>query len=283
MKVIVTGSSGQIGRYVMKEFVEAGHEVTGLDLQPAEGVPGGFLLVDLTNAGEIYNALARTGAEAVVHLGAWANAGVAPDPRTYGENTTGTFNLFQACADMGIRRIVSASSAQVYGFAGAPPHYTPVDEDHPVRPVNCYALSKVAGEQAADYFVHNYGLEILSFRFMGVRPPHKIEEEIKAMAEDPASGSWLLWTRTDARDAARACRLAIEAARVEPGPYNITGAEVVLNEETEILLKRHFGDQTKIGDGISGHASPLSTAKAQAAFGYQPRYIWNQTQQHPEA
>jgi nucleoside-diphosphate-sugar epimerase len=283
MKVIVTGSSGQIGRYVMKEFVEAGHEVTGLDLQPAESVPGGFLLVDLTNAGEIYNALARTGAEAVVHLGAWANAGVAPDPRTYGENTTGTFNLFQACADMGIRRIVSASSAQVYGFAGAPPHYTPVDEDHPVRPVNCYALSKVAGEQAADYFVRNYGLEILSFRFMGVRPPHKIGGEIEAMAEDPASGSWLLWTRTDARDAARACRLAIEATQVEPGPYNITGAEVVLNEETEILLKRHFGDQTKIGDGVKGHTSPLSTAKAQAAFGYQPRYIWNQTQQHPEA
>jgi len=283
MKVIVTGSSGQIGRYVMKEFVEGGHEVTGLDLQPAEGVPGGFLLVNLTNAGEIYNALARTGAEAVVHLGAWANAGVAPDPRTYGENTTGTFNLFQACADLGIRRIVSASSAQVYGFAGAPPHYTPVDEDHPVHPVNCYALSKVAGEQAADYFVHNYGLEILSFRFMGVRPPHKIGGEIEAMAEDPASGAWLLWTRTDARDAARACRLAIEAAQVKPGPYNITGAEVVLNEETEILLKRHFGDQTKIGDGVSGHTSPLSTAKAQAAFGYKPRYIWNQTQQHPEA
>jgi nucleoside-diphosphate-sugar epimerase len=282
MNIIVTGSSGQIGRYVVQEFVDAGHAVTGLDLRPVEGTPGDFLLVDLTKAGEIYNALARTGAEAVVHLGAWANAGVAPDPRTYGENTTGTFNLFQACADLGIRRIVSASSAQVYGFAGAPPLYAPVDEEHPVRPVNCYALSKTAGEQAAAYFVHNYGLEILSFRFMGVRPPQKIQGEIEAMAQNPASGSWLLWTRTDARDAARACRLAIEAAQVESGPYNITGAEVVLAAETQSLLEKHFGGQTEIRGDVSGRTSPLSIAKAQAAFGYQPRYVWNVAQQHPE-
>ena len=50
--------------------------------------------------------------------------------------------------------MVSASSAQVYGFAKEPPTYVPVDEAHPLRPANCYALSKVMGEQAADYFVN---------------------------------------------------------------------------------------------------------------------------------
>jgi nucleoside-diphosphate-sugar epimerase len=254
-------------------LVEAGHTVLGVDVNsPQSDAPGQSLRVDLTQAGEVYNALGRAKADAVIHMGAWSNAGVVPDPRTYGDNVCGTFNLFQACADMGIKRIVSASSAQVYGFAGAPPLYAPVDEEHPLRPVNSYALSKMAGEQAADYFVQNFGLTILSFRIMGVRPVEQIAPEIEAMRRDPASGSWLLWTRTDARDAARACRQAIEISSVASGVYNITGAEVVLEEGSESLISHYFGDQTEIREHIKGRTSPLSIAKARAAFGYNPQY-----------
>ncbi len=194
----------------------------------------------------------------------------------------GTFNLFQACADLGIQRIVSASSAQVYGFAGAPPLYAPVDEDHPARPVNCYALSKSAGEQAAEYFVQRYGMTILSFRFMGVRTPSEIAPQIEALASNPASGSWLLWTRTDARDAAAACRLAIETDGVPPGPYNITGAQVVLDTPTRDLIDTYFGPATELRGDLPGHVSPLSTERARQAFGYAPKYIWRQAQYHPE-
>lgn len=282
MNILVTGSSGQIGRYIVRELVEAGHTVTGIDLFPPQRADSGFLRVDLTQAGEIYNALARSRTDAVVHMGAWADAGKVPDPRTYGENVVGTFNLFQACADLGIQRIVSASSAQVYGFAGAPPLYAPVDEEHPLRPVNAYALSKVVGEQAADYFVQNFGLTILSFRFMGVRAPGRIAAEIDAMSQNPSSGAWLLWTRTDARDAAVACRLAIEIDEVESGPYNITGAEVVLDENTQTLIRRYFGDSTRLDSDLPDRISPLSIDKAHRAFGYQPTRIWNHVQHHPE-
>ena len=277
MNVLVTGSSGGIGRYVVDDLLKAGHTVLGVDVQtPSDSQPGRFLQVDLTDAGDVYNALARAEADAVVHLGAWADAGKVPDPLTYGDNVRGTYNLFQACADLGIKRIVSASSAQVYGFAGAPPVYAPVDEDHPLRPVNSYALSKMAGEQAADYFVHNFGLTILSFRFMGVRPVPRLAPEVEQMARDPAWGNWLLWTRTDARDAAKACRQAIEVAQVESGVYNLTGAEVALNEESEALIRRFFGDKTELRSPIPGYASPLSTEKARKAFGYQPEYVWSQ-------
>jgi len=228
MNVLVTGGSGRIGRYVVTELAAAGHAVTNVDLAPMPTLPGHFLRADLTDAGEVYGALAYAEAAAVVHLGAWPNAGMVPDPRTYGDNVRGAYNLFQACADLGIRRIVYASSAQVYGFAGAPPVFVPVTEDHPLRPVNSYALAKCAAEQAAAYFIRTRGLEILSFRFMGVRKPSEIGPEIDAMTADPATGASLLWTRTDARDAATACRLALETTGVEPGPYNITGAEVVL-------------------------------------------------------
>ena len=281
MNVLVTGGSGRIGRYVVRDLVAAGHVVTNADLAPTPGLPGGFLRVDLTDAGDVYQALAYTQSQAVIHLGAWANAGIVPDTRTYGDNVRGAYNVFQACADLGIQRIVNASSAQVYGFAKAAPLYAPVDEDHPLRPCNSYALAKVVGEQTADYFVQQFGLTILSFRFMGVRMPGEIAGEIAAMAADPASGAWLLWTRTDARDAALACRLAIEAAEVPSGPYNITGAQVVLDQPAAELVATHFGASTKLHD-LPDHTSPLSTARAQAAFGYRPRYVWNQSQRHPE-
>jgi nucleoside-diphosphate-sugar epimerase len=278
MNVLVTGGSGRIGRYVVRELVSAGHVVTHIDLvRPQDELGGRFLRVDLTQAGQVYQALASSRAEAVVHLGAWANAGIVPDSRTYGDNVSGTFNLFQACADFGVRRVVSASSAQVYGFAQAPPLFVPVDEGHPLRPANCYALSKVVGEQAADYFVTNFGLTILSFRFMGVRVPAQIGPEIERMAQDPASGSRLLWTRTDARDAAVACRLAVEQEQVPSGPYNITGAQVVLSEGSAELVRRHLGAPTEIRAGLTGRVSPLSCARAESAFGYRPRFVWSET------
>ena len=282
MQILVTGASGRIGRYVVRELADAGHSVTGVDILASEGGSSRFLRVDLTDAGEVYQALAAARTEAVVHLGAWANAGVVPDTRTYGDNVQGTFNLFQACADLGIRRVVSASSAQVYGFAKAAPVYVPVDEAHPLRPANCYALSKVVGEQAADYFVQRFGMTILSFRFMGIRRPAQLNEEINRLAGDPDGGTSLLWTRTDARDAAIACRLAVEAKSVPSGPYNITGAQVVLLELTATLVERYFGDKTEVRDTLPGDASPMSCAKAEAAFGYQPQFVWSVSQRHLE-
>ena len=282
MQILVSGASGRIGRYVVKELVSAGHNVTGVDILASESGNSRFLRVDLTDAGEVYQALAAAEAEVVVHLGAWANAGIVPDTRTYADNVQGTFNLFQACADLGIQRVVSASSAQVYGFAKEPPVYVPVDEAHPLRPANCYALSKVVGEEAADYFVKRFGLTILSFRLMGIRTPAQLDAEIDELAQDPSKGTSLLWTRTDARDAAIACRLAVEAESVPSGVYNITGAQVVSSEPTRALVERHFGNKTEVRDALPDHISPMTCAKAEAAFSYQPQFVWSMSQRHLE-
>jgi nucleoside-diphosphate-sugar epimerase len=283
MRIAVTGGSGRIGRHVVRDLVRAGHEVTSLDRDPFPEASCRVLRVDLTDAGEVYQSLAAARAEAVVHLGAWANAGVVPDARTYGDNVRGTFHLLQSCADLGIRRVVSASSAQVYGLAAAAPVYLPLDEAHPLRPANCYALSKMAGEQAADYFVARFDLTILSFRFMAVRTPGEIGGEIEGMVRDPRSGESLLWTRTDARDAATACRLAVEADAVPSGPYNIAGPCVALPEPAADLAARHFGDRTQIRSALPGQASPMSCARAEAAFGYRPHYPWTVSRRHPDS
>jgi nucleoside-diphosphate-sugar epimerase len=177
-------------------------------------------------------------------------------------------------ADLGIKRVISASSNQLYGFAGAPPVFVPVDESHPPRPVNSYALSKLVGEQTAEYFSRTRGLEVLSFRIMGTRTPGELPEETAAMGDDPAGAAWLLWTRTDARDVATACRQAIEVDEVKSGVYNITGPRVAIDTPTMELIAAHFGDKTEIRDHIVGYDSPLSCEKARLAFGYEPKHAW---------
>jgi len=283
MNILVTGGSGRIGSYVVRELMQAGHDVTSVDVQPPTDKRGRFLRVDLTDSGEVYQGLATANAEAAIHLGAWANAGIVPDTHTYGDNVRGTFNLFQACADMGVKRVISASSAQVYGFAKAPPQYVPVDETHPLRPANCYALSKIAGEQAADYFVKRFGMTILSFRFMGIRTPNELNLQINRIIEEPGRDAGLLWTRTDVRDAAVACRLAVEVAEVDSGPYNITGSRVIPSEPTATLVERYFGSRTAIRGILPDNISPLTCIKAEAAFGYVPRFPWSVSQRFLES
>lgn len=283
MNILVTGSRGRIGRTVVRELVAAGHAVTATDRVGGPPAPGRFILGDCADAGDVYHLVAAAQADAVIHLGAWSDAGQAPDARVFGDNVRGDFNILQACADLGVRRVVIASSAQVYGFAATPPVYVPVDESHPLRPANCYALAKVVGEETADYFVKKHGMSVLSFRFMGVRPVDELGAEIDAMARDPASGSWLLWMRTDARDAAVACRLAVEAHAVPSGPYNITGTEVVLRTPSTVLVQQHFGSATEIRPGLEGEVSPMSTARAREAFGYRPRYVWKVDRAFAEA
>ncbi len=277
MNVLVTGSSGRIGVYVVQALEQAGHRVLGVDIVAG---PHTRLLVDLTKSGECYQALFRAQAEAVVHMGAWANPGVVVDTRTFGDNMQGVFNLFQACAELGIKRVVSASSAQVYGFAGAPPVFVRVDESHPLRPINCYALSKVAGEQTADYFVKNYGMSIVSFRFMGIRTPAELNQELDHLIAHPETGGPLLWTRTDVRDAALACRLAIEADRVESGPYNIAGPRVVLDVEAVELVRKYCGKTVVLQGDLASVDSPMSCQRAQNGFGYAPQYAWSATHRY---
>jgi nucleoside-diphosphate-sugar epimerase len=281
MKVLVTGASGRIGRYVVRELVDSGHTVTGIDIAPGVVVGTPSLLVDLTDAGQVYQALAQSGAEAVVHMGAWADDGLVPSTRTYGDNVCGAFSVFQACADLGIQRVVSASSHQVYGTAHKAPLYVPIDENHPLRPQAPYALSKVVGEQAASYFVTRYEMQILSFRLLGIRLPSAIDAEIQRNLQDPGSRKSLMWTRCDVRDAALACRLAIEADTVAPGPYNITGQLNLLNVDSAALVSQYF-PTTEIRDGLKGSLSPTSCAHAREAFGYRARFNWTVSQRYPE-
>lgn len=273
LRVLVTGGSGRVGYFVLKRLLEAGHDVANLDIRhPSRHISDIRTIIgDASRMEDAFGAVTYVRAEALVHLAAWSNPGIVADSRTYGDNVAGTFNLLDVCANAGIGRAIVASSAQVYGFAEHSPVYAKVDENHPLRPLNSYSLSKVCNEQTASYFAQRYRMEIASFRIMGARSPEDLDAEIAALAAAPEKGQFLLWNRTDARDIALACLLALSAPTLKSGPYNITARRNALGVESTELL-RNFCPQTRIVTPLEGDESIMSCQLAWEEFGYRAEY-----------
>ena len=273
MRVLVTGGNGRIGRAAALAFAGEGHEVRSLDLAlPAERIPGVRHRVgSVADMGDVAGAMMGWAPDAAVHMAAWTNSGIASEARTYGENAAGAFNVATAAAEMGARRIVLGSSAQVYGFEALDPVRVPVDEDHPLRPLNAYALSKIAAERAGAYVAGRTGAAVVSLRIMGARTAEQMPGEIEALRAAPEGGRFLLWTRVDVRDVAEACVGAATTPDVPSGAYNVTGARILLDAPTREVLARHCPGLDLVA-APEGSASPMSCARAAAAFGYAPRH-----------
>ncbi|MGU3401112.1 NAD-dependent epimerase/dehydratase family protein [Brucellaceae bacterium D45D] len=271
MKVLITGGSGRMGRFIAQDLVAHGHEVVSLDLVPPPNTQPNIAIMtgNVARAEDVYGTLAYTKPQAIIHLAAWSNPGMVSDGRTYADNVAGSFNIFDAALALGIERVIYTSSAQVYGFIDRAPLFAPVTEDHPLRPFSAYALSKIAGEQAAAYFIAK-GLDITTFRIMGVRTPETLAAEIERISLNAAIDLRLLWTRADARDIATFYRLAIESSKANNGIYNLSGPSIYRNEDARILLETH-APETDITHLKSGFQSPFSSLKAMQDFGYTPQ------------
>jgi len=107
-KIVITGTSGLLGPYVVKHFLEQGYEVLSVDkVKPAEPLTR-HMTADLTNLGECYGIL--EGAYAVIHLAAIPTAYIFPNEVTFRNNVMATYNILEAAAGLGITKAVIASS-----------------------------------------------------------------------------------------------------------------------------------------------------------------------------
>jgi nucleoside-diphosphate-sugar epimerase len=155
MKVLVTGATGRLGSLVCQDLVQRGHDVLGTDQRFARGLAFPLKLADLRDSLAVYPLL--EGRDAVVHLGNIPNLSMGPSPQVVlGDNVSMNGNVFRAAVDLGVRRIVFASSLQAMirveeGRAfDAPPQipYFPLDGDAAADPGhNFYGLSKEFGER----------------------------------------------------------------------------------------------------------------------------------------
>ena len=150
MKVIVTGGAGRIGRYVVAELAQAGHEVISFDqARPPDPVPGvRYRIGDHEDLGQVVELC--QGAGAIAHLSAIPAPRTYPNATVFRTNVMGTFNVHEAAVLMGVPLVVSTSSQSAYGFAWHHrpflPQYLPIDEAHPCLSQDAYGLSKMVGE-----------------------------------------------------------------------------------------------------------------------------------------
>lgn len=277
MRLAVTGSSGKLGRSVVAGLREAGHDVLGLDLTGERSA--GFLAIDLTNYGNVLDALLglddrHTGFDAVVHLAAIPAPGIQADAATFHNNMTVTYNVLQACRRAAIKRIVYASSETVLGlpFDQDPP-YLPVDEEYDARPESTYSLIKHLEEQMARQFARwDPQLSISALRFSNVMDPEDYAQ-FPSFESDPRVRKWNLWGYIDGRDGAQAVLRALENAPNGFDEYIIAAADTVMSRSTSSLAAEVFPD-VRMEKELGEHETLLSIEKARRVLGFAPRHSW---------
>ncbi len=275
MRVVVTGGSGRAGRYIIPELVEHGHEVVNADVVRREDVPGRFMYCDFTDYGQTLSTL--RGAEAVVHMAAIPSPVMHPHEVVFRVNIMSTWNVLQAAEVLGINKLVLASSINAigatYSLRAVPPLYFPIDEEHPTRAEESYSLSKWLGEQMADGFARKRPVQIASFRFHALLDDARLQEFKKNPIVDPAGWAKHFWGYTHLKDAARACRLAIEAQWTGHHAFFINASDTVLSIPTEEAIKKAYPG-VPIRKNLAKYQSAIDPSKAKRVFGWEPLFSW---------
>lgn len=281
-RVVVTGGSGKLGRAVVQDLAEHGYEVVNVDTAPPPaGQPALFTRVDLTDLGQVVEALSGiddrfSGVDAVVHLAAIPAPGLRPSGATFANNVVATHHVFHAAKVLGIRNVVWASSETVLGLPfQTPPPYVPVDEEYAVRPESTYSLGKAVEEEMARHFTRwDPQLKLIGLRFSNVMDVEDYTElGFADFEDDPERRIWNLWSYIDARDGALAVRLALESDLTGFEAFIIASPDSVMTTPSAELAARWFPDVPARRE-ITGNETLLGIDKARRLLGYDPRHTW---------
>ena len=276
MRLLITGGSGRLGRWVVEELRDD-YEVVVAGLEetpPADAVRPGvrYEQADLTDA----EAVARVaeGAEAIVHLAAIPSP-IGREPEdVFANNMMSTFNVVEAAIRQNARKVIYSSSGSALGFAfrfrDMVPDYMPMDEEHPLRPQDAYGLSKWLGEEILEAATRRTGIRSIVLRPTSVVGPEDYAERVPKMLEN--GGGILAYV--DARDFARAVRAALEDTEIEHDRFFITADDAMTREPLATAFPRRFPGSEAACAGLTGTEGPISCAKAKRMLGYRPQHSW---------
>jgi GDP-4-dehydro-6-deoxy-D-mannose reductase len=238
VKTLVTGAHGFVGRHLVRFLEDEGDDVIGVDREH----------LDITRADEVEAVVARVRPEVVYHLagdsdvgGSWRNP-----VDTFRANAEGTLNVLTASLNGGVERVISVSSADIYGRVTE--EELPLAEDAPLRPVSPYAASKVAADFLALQSYLGHGLAVIRARpFNHIGPGQRAQfvapalaeriarNELDGIEEVPVGNLAPRRDFTDVRDVVRAYRLL--ALHGTPGEaYNVCRGEDIAVRDLAVRL-----------------------------------------------
>lgn len=285
-KFVITGGAGFIGSN-LAEYLSKDNDVLVIDdlstgkMENLAGLDVRFLKGNLTDRLLLKEAF--VGAACVFHQAAIASVkkSVEDPARTNAVGIDGTLNVLIAARDAGVRRVVQASSAAVYGSS----LQLPKDEDMLPEPMSPYAVSKLAAEHYARVFQELYGLKTVSLRYFNVFGPKQdpsseysgvISRFISALLNDEQPVIYGDGEQT--RDFVYVNDVVsanILASRGAPGVYNIACAKSIsLNTLVKVIGKilakevRPRYESARAGD-IKHSLADINRAKG---MGYLPKY-----------
>ena len=168
MRVLITGSGGQVGLDLIPFLQARGSEVFASDIveRPKACSPDvPWEHFDVTDPAEVLGVMERVKPDVVYHLAAILSARGEDIPHVaYAVNQTGTYNMLEACRQLGTPKFIYTSTIAAFG-PGLP---DPVPNEVSMRPTTMYGITKVAGELLGEYYRKKWGLDFRGVRFPGL-------------------------------------------------------------------------------------------------------------------
>jgi UDP-glucose 4-epimerase len=290
MKYLITGGAGFIGSHIANTLVKSGKQVRifdnfssgkrenlqGLDVEIIEG--------DLRNDDDVNKAV--KGIDIIFHEAAFVSVpeSMEKPQECLDVNVTGTSKLFEAARRSGVKRVVVASSAAVYGDSEA----YPLSEDTPLKQLSPYAVSKRIDEMYAELFTNQFGLEVVALRYFNVYGPRQRPDSMYAAAV-PIFIRRMLDNKpitifgdggqtrdlVNVKDVVQANLLASEHPKAPGQIFNVcTGVETKLLDLLDILYKifpnapKHVHAEPRAGDIYRSIGTPKKIIET---LGYKPQ------------
>jgi nucleoside-diphosphate-sugar epimerase len=208
----------------------------------------------------------------MIHLAAIPSPRFGSPLDVFVSNTRATYVALEAAGLAGIPRVAIASSTSVtglpFGAPGLSPRYVPVDEAHPNIGSDSYALSKESDEATARTMHRRHGYQVIALRISNTGPMADQQARAADVERDPSVLACELWAYLDARDGARAFRLAVE--RDIPGCHviNVMAPDTLSPRPTADLLAR-FHPTTEIRRPIEGREVPFDLTRGHDLLGFE--------------
>lgn len=291
-RIFVTGGSGRLGRSVVAGLAQAGYEVISVDRDaiPLDQLPAGVVQAtgDLLVPGEALRLLKETKPDAVIHLAAIAVPFSAPEEVIFATNTRLAFAVISAATELGIGKIITASSPTALGYgcpAGWLPDSFPLDERTTPKPWNAYALSKLIAEQTVQMFAAAQGEKI---RYAAFRPCYVISPEewegaptqqghtVAERLADPALSAPALFNYVDARDVADFLDVLLQKMDSIPNgeTFFVGAADALATAPLAELMPRFLPGSEGLAAGLTGTSPAFSITKARDLLGWEPQRSW---------
>ena len=289
-RIFFTGGSGKAGKHAIAYLLDQGHRVMNVDLTPLDYPGVDNLIADITDSGQMFNAMSSYAGldeleggngvpafDAVVHFAAVPRILIKPDNETFRVNTMGTYHAIEAAVKLGIKKIIIASSETTYGICFSDgktdPKVLPLEEDYEVDPMDSYGLSKVVNEKTAQSFQRRSGVDIYALRIGNVIEPHEYVKLFPHYFKHPEVRRRNAFCYIDARDLGQIVDLCLQKDGLGYQVFNAgndhNGAIIPSKE-----LAAQFFPGVPISRELEEHEALFSNRKIREVLGFQEQHNW---------